>query len=118
MLSVLLSSCRPDDSYGDWGVSPAEVKSLSKAEKALYGGKYPGAFSNAGLRALRPFGEVGLTFGDCQADRFRQVGVGVEEVFHRRVADFQNFCLLNRDHVRRARLAREEGHLAKEVSLG
>src|SRR2546421_2266579 len=54
---------------------------------------------------------------DRVAECFDEVRVGIEESFHRVVAYLKHLGLLGGDDVGRARLAREERHLAEELAL-
>src|SRR4051812_46919345 len=61
-------------------------------------------------------GESRAALVDCVAERFDEVWVCLEESLHRVLSDLKNFGLVRGDDVRRARLAREESHLAEEVA--
>src|SRR5215471_873381 len=60
----------------------------------------------------------GLTFGDCPADRLSQARVGMEEVFHGRVPDFEDFSFFQGDDIGRTWLAGKESHFAKKIPFG
>ena|SRR5215831_1540349 len=73
---------------------------------------------NARLIGVGALCQSGLPFSDCPADRLSEPGIGLEEVFHGGVPDFEYFGLFQGDDVGGAGLARKEGHLAKEISFG
>src|ERR1700742_4464333 len=93
------------------------LPSLVEAEEVFDLGEY------ARVRFRFGGGRVGARGEDCSAlvdgvaEGFDEVRVGLEEAFHGVVTNLQDFGLVGGDDVRRARLAREESHLAEEVSL-
>src|SRR6185436_12931350 len=91
---------------------------LAEFEEALDGREEAGRFSQGCLGSLLRRGlEAGASFGDCPADGFGQIRIRVEQMFHGRVTNLEDFGLLESDHICCARFAGEERHLAKEGAL-
>src|SRR6266568_3052083 len=91
---------------------------LAESEKSLDRGQEAGGFVKAGLCGFgRPLGQVCLPFSDGPAYRFGQPRVGVEEMLHRIVTDFEDFRFFHGDDVGRAWLSCKECHLTEEISF-
>ena len=71
----------------------------------------------SGGRKILACGQSLASLGDDMAQRFNQVGVGIEDLLHGGVSYFEDFSLLDSDDVCGSRLTSEQRHLTKESSV-
>src|SRR6185369_2586163 len=117
MLSVSLSS-RWKEVYLLQNLrAKPEMSRLAKTEEALDRREKAGSFGNAGLGRFRASGKVGLPLSDGPADGFGEVGIGLEDMFHRCVTNLKNLGFFHCDDVGGSRFAGKKRHFAEEISV-